>query len=224
LRVWITRAQPAAESTAERLRILGHEPLIAPLLQVRPLDDIALDLTGVGALAFTSANAVAAFAALTPRRDLPVFAVGEATARDARVAGFEAVSASDGDVHALAHHITAEGAPEGLVLHPGALEPAGDLAAALTAAGVRARNLPVYRTEAVAALPATVLSPPGAVLLHSPKAARTLAKLIPRHWPEAIEALCLSPACGAPLLGLGFHRLEAAPRPDEALMLDLLPR
>jgi uroporphyrinogen-III synthase len=223
LRVWITRAQPAADATAGRLRAMGHEALVAPLLNIRPLDDVALDLSRVGAIAFTSANAIPAFSALTTERGLPVYAVGEATAAAARAAGFAAVIASDGDVHALAHLITAEGAPDGLVLHPGALEPAADLAAILTAIGIAARNLPVYRTEAASALPPSVGSePPDAVLLHSPKAARTLAALIPARWPSAMDAFCLSPACGAPLVGLGFRRLEAARFPNEPALLTLL--
>ena len=51
-RVWITRAQPGADSTAARVRALGHEPLVAPLLAVRPLEAESLDLRGVAALAF----------------------------------------------------------------------------------------------------------------------------------------------------------------------------
>ncbi|HTK36174.1 MAG TPA: uroporphyrinogen-III synthase [Caulobacteraceae bacterium] len=221
-RVWITRAKPAADATAMRVRARGLEPLVAPLLIVHPIEGVALDLDGVGALAFTSANAIPAFAALTSERSLPVFAVGEATAAAARTAGFAHVVAADGDVSALAHRVAADG-DLGLVLHPGALEPAGDLAAALTAAGIEARNLPVYRTEAAGVLPPAVgADPPGAVLLHSPKAARALAALIPPHWPPAMEALALSPACAAPLVGRGFRRLEAARLPNEAALLALL--
>ena len=51
LRVWITRAQPGADATAERVRALGHEAVVAPLLAVRPLSDVEIDLTGVAALA-----------------------------------------------------------------------------------------------------------------------------------------------------------------------------
>ena len=72
--IWITRAEPGAAATAERVRQLGHRPLVAPLLEVRPTAQAAPDLADVGALAFTSANAARIFASLTERRDLPVFA------------------------------------------------------------------------------------------------------------------------------------------------------
>src|SRR5258707_10340335 len=77
-KIWITRAQPAADITAERVRALGHEALVAPLLAVRPLPDVEVDLSGVAALAFTSANGVRAFADLSGERSLRGFALGAA--------------------------------------------------------------------------------------------------------------------------------------------------
>ena len=56
--VWVTRAQPGAAATAERLRAMGYEPLVAPLLEVRTLPGGPIDLTGVAALAFTSASGI----------------------------------------------------------------------------------------------------------------------------------------------------------------------
>jgi uroporphyrinogen-III synthase len=226
VRVWITRAEPGAAATAGRLRALGHEPLIAPLLEVRALADVRLDLTGVEALAFTSANAVAAFTALTTARDLPVFAVGEATAEAARAAGFVAVDSADGDVDALAARIAAA-APQGAVLYPSAVEPAGDLAGALSAAGVPVRAVRIYDTLAATTLPAAVeaaFSRQGfdAVLVHSPKAGQILAGLLDRARAAEIDAFALSKACAAPLEARGFRRLHVAPLPNEPAMLALL--
>jgi uroporphyrinogen-III synthase len=62
VRVWITRARPEAEATAARIAALGWTPLIAPLLEIRPLP-APLELEGVGALAFSSRNGVRALAA-----------------------------------------------------------------------------------------------------------------------------------------------------------------
>src|SRR5258706_5970636 len=131
-KIWITRAEPAADVTAERVRALGHEALVAPLLAVRPLPDVEVELSGVAALAFTSANGVRAFADLSAERSLRVFAIGAATAQAARAAGFKLVLSADGDVDALGEGIAQRrGELRGIVLHPGAAEPAGDLAGAL---------------------------------------------------------------------------------------------
>jgi len=145
-RVWITRAAPGAEATAVRVRALGWEPVVAPVLQVRFLSPF-VDLTGVGALAFTSANGVRAFARQTDRRDPPVFAVGQATAAAAREAGFADVRSAEGDVAALGRAIVAHRSTfSGVILHPGAAEPAGDLRGDLERAGLRARAQALYET------------------------------------------------------------------------------
>ena len=212
-RVWVTRAEPGAARTAARLTALGFEPLVAPLLAIRPLAP-AIDLTGVAALAFTSRNGVAAFAALTPDRALPVFTVGDATAQAARDAGFTEVRSAAGDVHALAALIAA--AAPGPVLAPGAAEPAGDLAALLAGKAV-VRALPVYE-----AVETDIPAPAGfdAVLVHSPRAARALAM---HAWAlDDRLAVAISAAAAGPLEDLGLKEIRIASAPtDDALLQGL---
>jgi len=225
LRLWVTRARPGAEATAERLAAMGHHPLVSPLLAVRRLTP-RLDLTGVGAIAFTSRNGVAAFADLNPERALPVFAVGDATAGAAREAGFRHVRSASGDVTALAALITAEPV-EGAVLIAGPREPAGDLPGALKAAAVQARTAVLYAAVAapggrgLAALKAGKLD---GVLIHSPRAARRLADLTGGLTPAAgpVPAFCISPAAAAPLEDSAAFAPSAADHPDEAALLSLL--
>ena len=225
LRLWVTRARPGAEATAARLVDMGHGPLVSPLLAIRRLRPL-IDLTGVAALAFTSRNGVAAFAALDPGRGLPVFAVGDATADAAREAGFRHVRSAAGDVAALAALITAEPV-DGIVLTAGAREPAGDLPGALEAAGVKTRAAVLY--AAVAAPGGRGLAALGAgrldgVLIHSPRAARRLADLTGGLAPaaRAVPAFCISPAAAAPLSGSPLFARLVADRPDEGALLSLL--
>lgn len=224
MRVWVTRAQPDAAATAARVAARSFEPLVAPLLAAEPLPDALLDLAGVAALAFTSRRGVSAFAAREPGRGWPVFAVGDATAAAAREAGFGQVLSAGGDVDDLARLIAGR-PPAGPVLHPGALEPAGDLAGALRSAGLEVRTAALYRTRTLPPSPEAAGAWPSlqAVLLHSPKAARALAEAALPPGPAAI--LCLSPAVAAPLLeasdGLAAQ-VRIAASPDEAALLDLL--
>jgi uroporphyrinogen-III synthase len=225
-RVWVTRARPGAEETARRLRELGLEPVVAPLLAVRAIAAAAVDLQGVGALAFTSANGVTAFAALSLERRMKVFAVGAATARAARERGFADVTSADGDVAALARIILALGPGIGAVLHPGAVEPAGDLVGDLRASGVEARALAVYQTlvqapdaETTALIPAI-----DAVLLQSPRAARALRDHLDAHPAPHLLAFCLSQGVAAPLAGAALAGVAVAGRPDEAALLERLTR
>lgn len=226
-RIWITRAQPGADVTAERVRALGHDAIVAPLLQVIVLPDVVVDLRGVAALAFTSANGVRAFADASGERSLKVFAVGAATAQAARKAGFKSVLSADGDVEALAEGIAARrGELRGAVLHPGAAEPAGDLAGSLEKHGVEARRLILYETTPVelGAAEAEALARSDAVLLHSPRAAQVLARLLKTHPAPDLRALGLSKAVVQPLVRTKLAAKAFPPFPMEAALLNLIDR
>lgn len=226
-RIWITRAQPGADQTAERVRALGHDAVVAPLLAVRILPDVRVDLSGVAALAFTSANGVRAFADASGERSLKVFAVGSATAQAARQAGFRSVLSADGDVEALAEGIAVrKGELKGAVLHPGAAEPAGDLAGALEKHGVEARRLVLYETAPVelAQTEAVALAKSDAVLLHSPRAAQVLAKVLKVHPAPQLRALGLSKAVIKPLSRVSLAAKAFPPFPMEGALLNLIDR
>jgi uroporphyrinogen-III synthase len=226
-KIWITRAQPGADSTAERVRALGHEAIIAPLLAVRTLHDVQVDLRGVAALAFTSANGVRAFSDLSAERSLRVFAVGAATAQAARAAGFRRVLSADGDVDALAEGIgLRRGELRGAVLHPGAAEPAGDLAGALEKHGVEARRLILYETAPVKleADAARQLIQADAALLHSPRAAQVLAGLLKVYPAPKLRALGLSKAVVRPLARTPLAAKVFPSMPLEGALLNLIDR
>lgn len=190
----MTRTAPGAHRTAARLEALGYAPLIRPVLAVQPIDQPPPDLTGIAALAFTSPNGVTAFAALSPDRSRPVFAVGEATAAQARQAGFTQVTSADGALADLARTIL--NAAPGRVLVPGAREPAGDLRA-LLGGTVETVILPVYQTvETGVAAPEAF----EAVLLHSPRAARAVAAALRAcEGGRRALAVAISAAAAAPL-------------------------
>jgi uroporphyrinogen-III synthase len=226
-KIWITRAQPAAEATAERVRAMGHEAIVAPLLAVRFIAEPQIELTDVAAIAFTSANGVRAFAEQSGERQIRVFTVGAATAQAARTAGFRSVLSADGDVAALAMGIAARrGELHGAVLHAGAAEPAGDLVGELEAQGLKARRLALYETTPALPSPAEAqrLVRADAVLLHSPKAARVLAKVLRAHPAPELRALGLSPAVLKPLSRVKLAAKAAPPYPLEAALLQLIDR
>lgn len=219
-KVWVTRAQPGAARTAARLVDMGLEPVIAPLIVLRPLTPALPDASRFDGLVFTSRNGVAAFAGLHPTEALcalPVFTVGTATAEAARSAGLARVMSADADVQALADLIRAE-ARGARLLHPGALQPAGDLGSAL--AGVSTVvSLPVYEAVASDLAPAPDFD---VVLIHSPRAARELAARLPVDQALGRLAIAISAAAAAPLEGRDFAAVGVAETPDETALLDAL--
>ncbi len=201
----VTRPEPDASALADTLRGLGHEVLVAPLMQV-VVRDFSIDLTGVQAVLFTSANGVRAFAEQigAPPDGMTAFAVGKASAQVARDAGWVQVEVADGDVDALARLVTARLSPEdGSLIHVSGKAAAGDLAGSLAEQGFTVNRVVGYEARLPATLPASVAAGLSAgdldgVLLFSPRSARVLADLAEKAGLSgklaAMDAYCLSPA------------------------------
>lgn len=200
--------------------------LSAPLMEIVPVAAAAVDLTGIGGLAFTSANGVRAFADARPERGLTAWCVGDLTAAAARAAGFAAMSA-DGDLAALAALIAA-GHPRaaGAILHIRGRHAAGDLVAALAGRGVAARAAEIYdqRPRPLGEAAWAALAGGGVVAAFSPRTARLLAAEAATGARPlgAATAVSLSPAADAALAGAGFGRRLVAAHPGRAAMLDVL--
>src|SRR5580693_7988832 len=132
MRILVTRPKDDSEATAVRLRALGQAPVLSPLMAVEFADGPELDLSGVQAIAATSANGVRAVARRTKARTLPVFAVGAQTSETARQSGFARVENAHGDSSALAHLLEKSLDPtKGAIFHATGSDAPGTLAADL---------------------------------------------------------------------------------------------
>lgn len=232
MRLLLTRPRDDAEPLAGELRRAGHAVLIEPMLEIRPLPDAAPDLDGVQAVLLTSANGARALAAATARRDLPVRAVGDATARAARRAGFADVVSADGDVAALAGLARARLDPAaGRLLHVAGSAVAGDLAAALTDAGFAVDRAVLYEARKAAALSPACRSALrdgrlDAALFFSPRSAAAFVRLADTAGLadacRRLSALCLSRAVADAAGVVPWRMISVAVRPTQADLLDLL--
>jgi len=224
MRVAITRMLPEAHATAARVRALGHEALLAPLLSVeaRAFDT---NVGGVQALFFTSTTGVRAFAQATGDRDARVLAVGDTTAEAARAAGFADVTSADGDVIALvalaAHSLDPKAGP---LVHVAGAQVAGDLVSRLKAAGFVAEWRVGYEAVAATTLPAAFAQNPNIVLFHSARAADALVALGAPRSGEMIAG-CFSQTVADAAGRVPWKRIIVAPKPrEEALLAAALTR
>jgi uroporphyrinogen-III synthase len=242
LRALITRPEEDAAPLAAALNQRGIETAIESLLSIRTLTDAELDLSGVQAILFTSANGVRAFAELAAAkgaagwRDLPVLAVGDATARTARAAGFAQVASAAGNVESLAELVAAKLDPQkGALFHAVGSAVAGDLAGSLGGRGFEVRRTMIYEARPAESLSAATLDAlhQGAfdlILFFSPRTAATFATLTQAAGEKAIEgcrratALCLSSAVAGAVSALPFRAVESADHPDLPSMLQLVEK
>ena len=215
-RLAILRPEPGASATADRARAMGLEPVVMPLFAVEPVEWAVPDPAGIDALLLTSANAVRHGGdGLARLRQLPVYAVGEATAEAAREAGFDIAGTGEGGVDRLLRSIP----PDLRMLHLcGEHRTEAKAAQAITA-------IPVYRSKALP-VPDDFQQIEGqAVAVHSPRAGQRLAELAGKAGIDRatvrIAAISIAAASAA---GSGWERCEAADTPDEAALLALAAR
>ncbi len=231
MRVLITRPEEDNAALAAQLAISGMEVVSEPLLRISPTG-AKLDLAVAQAILLTSANGARAVAAATEDRDLPVFAVGAATAAAARAAGFASVTSAGGDVASLAALVADQlDGTAGDLVHAAGSNLAGDLAGSLTAAGFTVRRAVLYEAQAAQSLSEGTkeLLRAGVIdgaLFFSPRTAQTFVIIVKQTGLvpacAAMAAICLSDAVAATLDGLAWRVVRVAARPEQDALLDAL--
>ena len=231
-RALVTRPQEDSAETAEALRRRGYDPVIEPMLSIKFLDTPVPNPAPYQGVLITSANGARALARLVPWRDLPVWAVGEASEAEARRLGFVTVQAAGGDVSALAGLVADRLDPrKGKLLHVAATRLAGDLAGLLAARGFSVDKAVLYEAQAAQDLSPGLIDLVGKgglelALFFSPRTAATFVTLARgRLDPEGLRetsALALSPAVAEALNGLPWRAVRAAAKPSLPALLGLL--
>ena len=232
MRILVTRLEPDATALVDLLAQAGHVGIAEPLMQVQFDTDAALDLQDVQGVLLTSANGARALARATDRRDLALYCVGAASARQAKSDGFNNLHSADGDVTALAALVQASCDPSmGPLVHVAGSVVAGDLAGQLDAAGFTARRAVLYDARPVTRLSpgtATALAAGDvdAVMLFSPRTAKCFASLVADAQLKGacggIDLICLSQAVADAVADLPHRKILVADRPITDAMLALL--
>ena len=224
--ILITRPEPGAAESARTVAALGWQAVLAPALTLtaRPFKASG----NCQAIIITSRAAARAL----PPAKLPVIAVGEATATEARARGFVDARAAAGDAQALAALIGTTLKPEDGTLCLAVGEGyALDLASALRAKGFRVIRRVVYAAQPSAALPAEARQALQegrihAALFTSPRSAQEAMRLLSdaglQKAVQKIIAIALSPRIAAVLSALPWREIRTANRPDHAALLACL--
>ncbi|MEO6198525.1 MAG: uroporphyrinogen-III synthase [Sphingomicrobium sp.] len=210
-RLAILRPEPGASATLKRALGLGLDAFSLPLFEIAAVEWKAPDVSGFDGLLLTSANTVRfGGTALQALRGLPAYAVGEATAAEARAAGFGIAATGDEGVERLLGSID----PALRLLHLcGRHRTEVQAAQTIT-------QLAVYGSRAIACVDIGALD--GCVtLIHSPRAAQRLAELATKR--SAIAIAAISPAA-TQAAGPGWGSISAADAPNDDALLALAAR
>ncbi len=215
--VLVIRPEPGNTATCRALGEAGLEAIAAPLFRYRPVDwSLPDDLAFTGLLAGSAAVFARGGPALAGLREIPVHAVGAATARAAEAAGFAVAACGSGGLQTIA-----------ATLPPGRyLRLSGEAHVALSPqAGAHVIDRIVYTVDTLplpAPIAARLAGEPALVLLHSAEAARhwctECARLnLPRH---ALSIAALAPRI-ASAAGPDWKSIGIAPFPDDDALLSL---
>jgi uroporphyrinogen-III synthase len=228
MRLVVTRPEPDATRTAEALARLGHTPILSPMLDVVFDPAARLPEAALQAVLVTSSNAVRALALHGERErllDLPLLAVGDQTALEARRAGFCRARSAGGAFEDLVTLVAAELDPAGAPLfYAAGAAQAGDLAGRLVALGFAIETTILYEAQARRRLsPEASASLRGnatdGVLLYSRRSAAAFALALRAEGlaplPPQVACFCLSQAVAEPLSAISTGAIRIAARPDQ---------
>jgi uroporphyrinogen-III synthase len=228
--VVVTRPRQEALLLAAELGHRGYDVLVEPMLEIARLPVSLPHLGNYSALAFTSANAVDAFAALTGERGLPAYAVGAHTAMALREAGFSAIYETGGDAGDLAQTI-GESSIDGPVLHVSGKAVAQDLGDLLSPHKIAVDRIALYDAVAVKKLSQTLIKALYArtvqdVLFFSVRTAATFGTLMREggftEMLGSTRAICLSPSIATEASKLSWKEISITGRPTTGAALACL--
>lgn len=229
MKVLVTRSEPGASQTAEKLRKRGASPILAPMLRIDFPDEIEVGLNRTNALVFTSPNAVRSWLSSRSETELPAFCVGDATAAEAEASGFTKVRSAGGDVADLIALCRAQLVPgRHRLLHLRGAHTAGDLAGSLRASGFDVDEAIIYEAVAESTLPKAAAEvirhrELAVALFHSPRAAIAFTALVEdadlSDYLNTVIAVAISEATAKGLVKSDWAAVKVAEAPTEADML-----
>jgi uroporphyrinogen-III synthase len=226
MRVLITRPESDAFKTAEVLKARGHEAVLAPLFVVKPLSHLLV--LGPDAFLATSANALRALNCSGVDRAKPMFAVGNATATEAKTQGFTDIRSAAGDSSDLAKLVRSQ-LKKGMRLGYLTGKPRNDEAVRALSDMYAVETVEIYETVAADHLPDPAREglesgTLDAVMHFSPRAAVVFGELADKaglfSLAEQLLHIFISQAAAQPC----FRRRAIAKHPTLEAMLESLEK
>lgn len=231
--VWVTRPEPGASRTADRLSQLGFDVFVQPLTEIVGLDVDAASLSACDVLVFTSANGARFFPvdAVQQNARKPVFAVGAATASAVRMLGFDNVITGPGDADALVEMLATQTNEGTVIAYVAGRQRTGSLENGLADIGRATHIVEAYDIEKVSQITYENRSffqanQASAVLLYSATTVDALAALIANEAScqnyEKTHFIAISTRVAAVLEAALDVHCHIAESPDDDAMIDAL--
>ncbi|MCC3861870.1 uroporphyrinogen-III synthase [Pseudemcibacter aquimaris] len=232
MRFLLTRTERDSNALKNKLAKYGHDAVISPLMEIKPLDHPKIHLDGYQALIFTSRNAVKIFTEQYGAPNILVLTVGDKTAECAKQAGFNAVKSANGDVEKLASDIIMLLNPKnGPLLYLSAQHVSKDLGQLLEKDNFYVNEIKVYEAVSKNTLSDKALNDikSGAIdyiPFYSSRSALIFIETIKKAGLtdnlNGISALCMSSDIAKSISSVSWNDILIADQPDEEALLRLI--
>ncbi|MBT06184.1 MAG: hypothetical protein CMM32_04625 [Rhodospirillaceae bacterium] len=230
LKVLVTRPVGRIPATINALAACCITAVCDPMLTIEPLANSGVEIPTCQALAITSVAAAELLGNYVSDVTIPIYAVGDTTAKTALQHGFRNVRSAQGDVLTLVDLIASVADPSsGRLLHLGSEEVAGDLVETLRVRGFCAEHVGIYRVrEATTFLSSTISAfkggEVGGVLFFSPRSARTFVRLVNLQQHtfslRRVTAVCLSTAVAHETETAGWEKILISEQPTMVSLIE----
>ena len=236
MKILVTRPKRQSLVTAQKLKALGHQPIIEPLLEVKTIST-KLPKGAFDAIVITSANAIEQLDSGWPiqnREQVPVLVTGKATQKAAANVGFTLAQTVNGSALDLINAVPTwlknyEHQTPIQILYPCAEAVAHDLESKLTSKSVTCISWPVYKSIAKRELSTEVknqlvLGEIELVLLYSTRTAAAFAAIFEGLdlAGTRIQSLALSEEIKKSLPSTLQSNCKFANEPNEETLLALI--
>ncbi len=151
MKVLITRAEPAATQTADKLQQHGHEAILLPLFEIKDLNE-PIPNEAYDGIIFTSKNSVETLQArnwILKNKSLPAFCVGEKTEIAAQMLGFTKTYTAKGGGLALAKLMGDLNLSGSQFLYPSTPDKSFDIESALRPHGINVDTVDIYQVNPI---------------------------------------------------------------------------
>lgn len=228
----LTRPEEDNQKLANILVRLNHKVSCEPLLNIIYYENETIKLHDFQAVLFTSANGVRALSKNGQDRNIPCYTVGDATAAEAKQAGFKTITSAAGNIHNLAEIIIKSRDPKnGPLLHISGKDMAGDLGGVLRNSGFSVTQHQLYKAVKTPHLSQKTKDMITAreithIPFYSPRTAKIFSDLIQSenlspHLTK-MTAVCLSSAVSDMINSLSWHKIVIAKQPNQFNLFNMI--
>lgn len=232
MRVLITRPEPDATIVARELTSRGHDPLIAPLVDIVEYQNNLPKAQRISAYVVTSRNGIRALSRVTDYRKSLLYVVGSGTAEEAKANGYTKIIVGPGDASGLCKKICEELPPEeGLLIHISGRHLSYNICNELSSQGYDAERIILYDVKPKLELPYVAAKAfrekeLDAILLFSPRIAQIFIELLCDADLQGnaihFDVFCLSRNVAEIVARLNWRKVYISKAPNQISILSLL--